>query len=205
MVKKKKDRNIKQTYLDWIDRIFLYVSNSISNFIIKYNIPITPNMISIFRILLSLSLIYIIIYKNNYKLAAIIFFIARYLDYLDGNLARNAKMLSELGEKLDHYSDILETFIMIFIIIYGGVNKSVLYFIIPIVLYLIGLISITCQQRWINKNRKTKNTTIKFLGDYCPNLFFKNPIYLHMFGTGFMTVGLSIFIWNMDKFTKTQS
>ena len=53
MIKKKKDRNINEKYLDYIDRFFLCMSNNISSFIIKNNIQITPNMISYSKILLN--------------------------------------------------------------------------------------------------------------------------------------------------------
>jgi phosphatidylglycerophosphate synthase len=190
----------RYSYMDYINLEFYKLSDKISNIIVKNNIPITPNMVTIFAFLLSMSLIYFTIYKQQYHIAAIIYFISRYLDTLDGALARKTNTSSKLGEQLDHYCDILSGFILAYIIYYHRANKSPLFFIVPLVLLVLELISISCQERWINKHNKGTNDTIQFLGNYCPDCEYENPLISKTFGYGFMSIMISIYLWNMDKF-----
>jgi len=148
-------------------------------------------------------LVYFIKYKNQYKIGALIFLLTRYLDTLDGILARRGKMESSLGEKLDHYGDILQYFILLYILINKRHNKNMYYWIISIILFIISIVSMSCQQKWINlSKRKEKNETIKDIQLLCPNQLYNNPILFKYFGYGFVTLTVSLFIYNLNKFSK---
>ena len=71
----------------------------ITDFILDNKLPITPNMISFARILLSLLFLFNL---KNYKVIAIIYLICRIFDNWDGILARKGDIQSKLGEKIDH-------------------------------------------------------------------------------------------------------
>ena len=109
-------------------------------------------------------------------------------------------MSSKLGEKLDHYGDLIQLIIGIYILFDTRHNKNIWYFIIPFIIFLILNINIGCQQRWINKsNRKINNESIKYLHNACPNKLYKNPGILKIFGYGFSSIGMTIFIWNITS------
>ena len=191
-------------YLDYIDELFSSSSIYISELILKKKIPITPNMISILSILLTISLVYFIKYKNQYKIGALIFLLTRYLDTLDGILARKGNMESSLGEKLDHYGDILQIIILIYLLIDKRRNKNIYYWIIPIIVLIILSLSMSCQQKWINSsNRKEKNETIKDIELLCPYQIYKNPILMKYFGYGFATLLMSFYIANIGNMKKS--
>lgn len=188
------DITVDKKYMDYIEEFFVSSSIYISDIILENKIPITPNMISSLSIVLSISLLYFIKYKKQYKTAALIFFITRYLDTLDGILARKGKMTSSLGEKLDHYGDILQIIILIYLLIDQRLN-NIYYLIIPIIAFIIYTLNLSCQQKWINlSNRNEKNTTIQNISQLCPNKLYDNPIFFKYFGYGFATLLITFYI-----------
>ena len=106
---------------------------------------------------------------------------------------------SKLGDKLDHYSDIIFTFFLTILIIS---EKNGFYMVIPFILYFLFFISISCQQKLKLKNNKNHKDSLSFIANIfddkildCNNKFFK------IFGYGFMTISLSlyIFFWDLLK------
>lgn len=69
------------------------------------NTPVTPNMVTIGNLLVNVPLCCYFALKQEYILTAIFIQIYMLLDVLDGNLARNKKMTSSLGMKLDKMAD----------------------------------------------------------------------------------------------------
>tara|TARA_B100000925_G_C21975398_1_gene459883 strand:- start:83 stop:622 length:540 start_codon:yes stop_codon:yes gene_type:complete len=63
------------------------------------------NIITFSRIFLSIVIFGILMLKNYYFLALVLFFIAGLTDYLDGFLARKFNLSSEVGEILDPIAD----------------------------------------------------------------------------------------------------
>lgn len=91
---------------------------------------ITPNFITISNILLSF-IIYYFAFKGNLTLVAILIQVYLFLDILDGNLARYKNMKSEIGAKLDFWSD---RFFYNLIFISIGYNRVNIYLLILIIL-----------------------------------------------------------------------
>ena len=65
-----------------------------------------PNSITIFRLLFIFPMIYLILNGNGLYFATL-YLVARLLDGVDGYLARKYGWVSDLGSKLDSYSDIV--------------------------------------------------------------------------------------------------
>ena len=173
--------------------------NCITDIIINYKLPITPNMITIIRLILISTLL---IYKTNYKLIAIIYLICRILDNLDGILARKGKMISKIGDKLDHYTDIIETLIVLYILYFNRFNKTICYYIIPIVLFIYMFINLSCQQVFINKNYsgENKKESIERISCFCPNCLYNNKSIFKIFGYGLCIFIMFLFLLNIPKF-----
>lgn len=109
----------------------LYISIIISRILpLLAKTKITPNMITIFNMFVSLVVYYCCI-QGNLILGAILIQVYTLLDILDGNLARYKKMSTALGAKLDIISDIIFYNVIYIVVGYGRV---------PLVLIIITLI-----------------------------------------------------------------
>ncbi|WP_252246666.1 CDP-alcohol phosphatidyltransferase family protein [Clostridium sp. ZBS4] len=107
-----------------------------TDYVIKHIIDIiartsvTPNMITMFNMLLSFYTLYLA-YNKHFIAVAILIQVYTFSDNLDGILARYKNMKSELGARLDVISDTI-FYNGIFILI--GVNLVNVYWIIALVL-----------------------------------------------------------------------
>ena len=109
-------------------------------------LSITPNMITIFRIILALFIFSDLFKSNNILFPVIGTLIFYFLDCLDGHLARLTDQVTILGDFLDHGADI--SFIIItsiFIIINKFPGKKIIGGILIILLYLM-LVHMSLQQ-----------------------------------------------------------
>lgn len=112
-----------------------------------YTLNITPNSVTIFRIILA-----IFIFKDLFNTSDIAFpvigtLIFYFLDCLDGHLARTTDQVTVLGDYLDHVADVLfiiTTLIYIFINQFPG--KQYICVILVILIYLM-LIHMGLQQK----------------------------------------------------------
>ena len=190
---------LTNNFYDILEQSIHKLCNCITDIIINYKLPITPNMITILRLILISTLL---LYKTNYKLIAIIYLICRSLDNLDGILARKGKMISKIGDKLDHYTDIIETLIVLYILYFNRFNKTMCYYIIPIVLFIYLFINLSCQQIFINKNHSNENKkeSIERISSFCPNCLYNNKSIFKIFGYGFSVFMMFLFLLNMQKF-----
>lgn len=91
--------------------------------------PVTPNMITIFNMLLSFYTLYLA-YNKQFIAVAILIQIYTFLDNLDGILARYKNMKSKLGARLDVISD---TIFYNSIFILTGINIVSFYLLIALV------------------------------------------------------------------------
>jgi hypothetical protein len=78
---------------------------------------ITPNMITIFRIILSFFILFVFNNSCNIYIPIIGFSLFYYLDCLDGHFARGTEQVSILGDYLDHFGDIFNEFVFLIIIL----------------------------------------------------------------------------------------
>lgn len=88
------------------------ISTQITSFIIKHNIPLTPNQVSLMAFLLAIMAtpLYLTLYAPYIVLAGILVQVSSIIDGVDGELARARKILSKRGgfldTMLDRYADI---------------------------------------------------------------------------------------------------
>lgn len=95
------------------------LTTRISYFIKKYNLSITPNQVTYFRLLILSPLIIFLLFltpilemRRLYLVIAILFYFILLTDWLDGQLARGLNKVSKKGEFLDTIAD--RTSIIIF-------------------------------------------------------------------------------------------
>ena len=89
----------------------------------RENIYNLPNLLTLFRVILTFFIVYGIISKINIVVIAIVFVVGMLTDFFDGQIARRWKLVTEFGRKFDMVAD---RFLMIgtalaFIVSYNGI------------------------------------------------------------------------------------
>lgn len=176
---------------------------------IFYKLNFTPNNITTLSLIFGLLSVYFILKieksKNNnlkfaYKTYAFIFYWLSFLfDCLDGHYARKYKMLSQLGDKYDHYSDLVKHLLLYIVLISKLSKKYIITFNITLLIVFIGLLVQTgCQEKKYEekigeKESKLKSGYLRIFIPLCrnPELITK---YSKFFGAGSITLLFSIFI-----------
>lgn len=87
----------------WWERTLVLIGKPLIRFLV--HTPVTPNMVTLFNLLIILPAVCIISFNQSYVLLACFVQLYMFLDIVDGNLARNKNMKSELGRKLDIIAD----------------------------------------------------------------------------------------------------
>ena len=90
---------------DNIDIIYYNLADKISP-LLKNNkyVKITPNIITLFRLLLSIKIVDLI-NKGRNKYASALYIVWYFLDCLDGHYARKYDMVTTFGDYFDHFVD----------------------------------------------------------------------------------------------------
>ena len=143
-----------------IDYILFY--QNINKFVYKIcNTNITPNMITISSILLLYPIYYAIRNKKIYHVLFLILF-RHFIDCLDGQVARKCNKVSEFGNYLDIFTDMLFYTVILFAGItlkYKTLNNIYCLGLIFIIVY--GIVMSTCNI----ENHKMKNNVLKWFTD----------------------------------------
>lgn len=118
---------------------------------------ITPNMITIFRIVLFLTTYF---YLKDDKLILISYIIFYYLDCVDGYIARKYDKITVSGDYLDHLADIIAVILMLYKMYPYLTSRN----IIILVIFLFGqLVHLGCQQKYFNDSGKIKESLDIFI------------------------------------------
>jgi hypothetical protein len=112
-----------------------------------YTIKITPNFVTIFRIILAIFIFKELFNTSNIAFPVIGTLVFYFLDCLDGHLARSTDQVTVLGDYLDHIADMsFLTVISIFVIIKKFPGKKIIIIILIVLLYLM-LVHMGLQQK----------------------------------------------------------
>lgn len=156
-----KGRKIPHTFENPIDNQLLKLCDKLVLYCQK--LDITPNSITIFRIIMSIYIFYYMFYTCNKFIPIVGTILFYFLDCMDGHLARSTNQVTVLGDYLDHYADIIFN-ILIFIFMFIK-NYPYKYFIIICFCLLVYmcLIHLGLQQKNYNNiknvNKPTNNIT----------------------------------------------
>lgn len=139
-----KGRKIPSKYENPIDDKLINVADKCIPFCIKYKI--TPNFITIIRLLLSFKIIHLLFYTNETLMPILGSLVFYFLDCLDGHLARATDQITVIGDYLDHFSDIF-FYISIFVFIsFKNYNNKLLVIFIYLLFTYLSLIHLGLQQ-----------------------------------------------------------
>jgi CDP-diacylglycerol--glycerol-3-phosphate 3-phosphatidyltransferase len=122
-----------------------------------------PNLLTILRIFLIpiLVIVYCLPVSWAHPIAALIFFIAGFTDWLDGYLARNLKQKTRFGAFLDPVADKLIVAVVLVLIVgkLGG-----LYLAIPAAVIIGREIVISGLREWMAEIGKRANVAVSYIG-----------------------------------------
>lgn len=188
-------RKIPSHYENPIDDIILHLCEWICPYFKKLNF--TPNMITTFaNILFFIALFFI--YKKQYILAGIIYFISYIFDCIDGHYARKYDMVTTFGDYYDHIGDIIKLVIII-IIIYKISNSKILI-LIPIILWITTLIHLGCQEEIYDNSKSSESLAI--LRNFCKLKPKSQILYTRFFGCGTLYSAIMLIIFSFQFINK---
>jgi hypothetical protein len=205
-------RKIPPEYENPLDDILLDLCDDSINFCIDNKI--TPNAITLFRIVLGAFIIYHFNYSCDIYIPVVGTLLFYWLDCLDGHLARATDQVTVIGDYLDHGADAFFFIGMIISILYKKYTYKTYIFIIIIIFGLLLNLHIGLQQKHYNalnqeirqENNLTNSNNKKIIIDDIDNELLDNINRFHnfdktnikwtkYFGSGTFVIILSIIIY----------
>ena len=197
---------VHESLEDPLSALFYDISDSVSPFL--YDIGITPNVITTFRMML---IIFVFTYYFNvqsYNIAAIIYIVAYFGDCLDGHMARKYNMETNIGDYYDHIVDTVSTIITLYFI---SMNMSKNYTWILLIIYMLlffSIVQLGCQEKYLentNNVNKINSNSLKLTQYLCPSDSNNNNTenimrFAKYFGVGTYMFVVTIVIWNFKYF-----
>ena len=153
-----------------------------------YKFGFTPNMLT------GLSFLFMIIsmlmFYKDYRILAVIFYIINYyFDCADGNMARKYNIVSNLGDFLDHFTDVIGIVLLLLVLYFKNKKNFVKLIPLVIILILILLNDLGCDE--LKKKNNDNSKTINFTKYFC---FVSSPKYLYFFNTSIIMVFICFII-----------
>lgn len=125
-----------------------------------------PNLLSLFRLILVPVFTYEFLSAENFVLAGILLLVSGITDCLDGFIARNFNMITDLGKVLDPLADKLTQVMTVFCLAVKGIRSMWVLFAVLVIkdlLMLIGGITIYRKKEFVvSSNWGGKAATIVF-------------------------------------------
>ena len=119
-----------------------------------HSIGVTANMLTMGSFLFGVISV-VFIHTNRFELASLCFAIAYTFDCMDGNMARMFNEVTEFGDKLDHYTDLIQ---FLLLIVFIAINRKlsyrfkIIFFVAIIILTGLAAVHIGCQEKHYNEN-----------------------------------------------------
>lgn len=184
--------NYKMTVKEsWVrDFYTLFIIRPIAAFIVVpiSNTKVTPNQITILSIIVHIFTLYALL-QMKFFIAGLGLFFVYVLDCVDGQLAREKKMVSKFGVHFDPASDFMKETTFYSVLLILNIHNQTL-FVLQILAFLILLHSF-----FIDWSRKTDNV----LYEKKPTIYSK---YKTKFGIQFWNIGARQLIYTISIFCK---
>lgn len=184
---------IPKEYENPLDTILLnFIDTHLDKF---YQMDVTPNMITTLSLTTGITSAYFIT-KQKFFLAGLLYLISYYFDCVDGKLARKYNMTTIFGDYYDHFSDIIKVILVVYALYVNDKVKMKKYILIIIILFILAMYQLGCQQALYSHN-VTESPTLdifKASKESC----VKNIYQTKYFGCGTFTLILILIIifWN---------
>jgi len=156
-------RKISSNYENPIDNFLYIIIENISDTVHKYNI--SPNMITTFSNINALIGIYYL-YKRNFILGAIFYFIAYFFDCLDGYIAIKYNLVTKFGDYYDHISDFIKLFLYFYVLYI--INPTLFIQLIPLYIILILFLLLHLHYQELLYSKKNESDTLFWINYIIP-------------------------------------
>ena len=175
-----------------IDTLLIQLSNCINPLL--YALRITPNTITLFSFLfILLSMKYL--YHDNYAMFCVFYALSYWFDCIDGNYARTYGLTSNIGDWLDHITDITG-FIGVIVIVCIKYTIPISYIILFVVTFFLLLWFTGCQEKYSNFEH---SDSLQGLQSLCTGDPRTTLPYLRWFGFATFNIIILIMIYCLHK------
>ena len=189
---------IHHTLEDPFSHLLYHISDKISPYL--YALNISPNEITTVRFIVLLVSLFYCIPNKYYREASILYILSYFGDCLDGHYSRKYNMVTEFGDYYDHVIDNLGIVLTLYVL-YKNTNNYVIIFII--IIAMISLIQIGCQEKYISIKNKTDSKFLSFTQYLCPSCTVEDiestMSITKLFGAGTVHIFIGLLIWNINK------
>jgi len=186
-------RKIEAKHDNPVDNVIIMLCDEILPICTKYKI--TPNMVTIFRMIFSFFILYELYCTENVTFVLWGTCLFYFLDGLDGHLARSTDQVTILGDYLDHVADsilLIGSFIYIFTQKYQ--NKPLLITILLLSFYMtavhFGLQQTHYKMLYYKKHKKYPPAETLDNFNYLHNLEPNNIVWTRYFGNATLIIVL---------------
>lgn len=176
------------------------IENPIDNIIIDIaehfcpsfkSLKFTPNDITTLSLITGLIAAYFL-YKDNIPMFSVFFILSYFFDCMDGFYAREYNMVTNFGDKYDHYKDAIVNILIVVVFIYR--YKSLLGSMLIILALIPYLIQLGCQEKVYER---PDSPSLSELKNMCPR---KTDIrYTRYLGGGTLMIVILIIIFLTSK------
>ena len=182
------------------------LENPIDNLIIDYGqklyplyryLKLVPNDLTSISLILGVISSYLF-YRGYFICSAICYFISYCYDVMDGNYAREYKLVSNFGDYYDHIKDIFVNILMFFVFIKFNKlkNHKLLISLVSIFLFITFNLHLGCQELYVSHNNPEQQSFfLKFLTILCSKKTMKHINILKYFGCGTFALWISFIIF----------
>ena len=122
-------RKINPEYENKFDNILINISEKIAPVFKKLNF--TPNDITSLSNI-SMCITILLLLQLKYYWACLFLILSYFFDCLDGSFARTYNQVTDFGDKYDHYSDVIKSVLLIFVLY--SLNPTKFMVVLPIII-----------------------------------------------------------------------
>lgn len=178
----KSGRKVDSSIENPIDNFMIEVSEKLSPYFKSLNY--TPNGITTISLIFGLASLYSLYYHDVY-LFGIYFALSHLFDCMDGYYARKYNMVTDGGDKYDHFKDLLVMITGAYII-YSRYNVTAFPVLIVIicVLAILGMMSVGCHERITHPDNKSDTLQVFDIVIPTRDTCISYTNYLKYFGPG---------------------
>jgi phosphatidylglycerophosphate synthase len=194
-MKKKNGRKILSKFENPLDNKIIDLCDSLVDTCYQNNI--TPNLITIIRIIISFFTIYYLFFTCNSIIPIFGTAVFYFMDCLDGHLARSTDQVTVFGDYLDHFADLFYYFSILIFMIIKKYNYK--FFIVSgfLMLSYSSFVHLGLQQK--NYEIKSNDELLDKL-NCLHNLESNNITWTRYFGTGTLYVTILFIIYYVQLF-----
>lgn len=194
----KNGRKVDASIENPIDNVMIYISEAISPYFRRMGY--TPNGLTTISLFFGIAALYSL-YNYDVILFAVYFALAHLFDCMDGYYARKYNMVTDGGDKYDHFKDLIVAIAGLYIIYdrYNVLAFPVLL-IIMLVMMVLSMMSVGCHEKITHPDHKSDTlqafNIVTPSRDTCMNY----TRYLRFFGPGTFVLAVIIAVFYLNSY-----